>query len=755
MLLPTSLMALTPLAFHAPLAAVPAPSSTARPLRIQHVMQLDSDAWCSDYDENDGYYSSADYDETGGMEGMSILSPHAARDAILAARESELPDLQELLSEWQEEQALADDGVSAIDQEQMMASWRALVDSKASELVHTRRQLIDQEQALPAYLTGWLVNPASDLDRPPPGGGGEALERAEEEAEAAATQEVLAEAVEEAADDVDSAYVAEWQLQAERARAESARQQRSEAPARPATLFDRWMGGGGDGGGASGRVDLVDTIGIDLGTTNCAVAAVINGEPTILPSPRGERVFPSVISFLDAAAAAADAPELRTPLLLLGPDGRPRATPAGVAPSTRVLIGERARRQHVTNPSSTYASTKRLIGRTATAAELRQLAALDVPHSVTPSTREVLLACPALRRAISPVSLAAELVRELVGQAEGALDRNITSAVVTVPAYFDDSQRCATETACLLAGLERVRLLREPEAAALTFALSQRADTRVMVFDLGGGTFDVSILDVGSGVIEVIASSGDPRLGGNDWDRAIAEWLEDQFVSAHGVPLDGFARRRLLDAAEAAKLELSIAQVTQVEVPFLVDGYGLNVTLSRRKFEALCRPLLLRLVAPMQEAAEMAGITLDESRMGTLVKGKLANAPKRVQQWQQQVAWRWRRMAQRTGNERFGGGVAPRAAPKLGVPISKVLLVGGATRMPSIGRFIKRMTGLKATPSVDPEEAVALGAAVQAGILDGAIEQKLFNPYQHERATAKLGDNVGTMVAGGGDEFRA
>jgi len=253
---------------------------------------------------------------------------------------------------------------------------------------------------------------------------------------------------------------------------------------------------------------------------------------------------------------------------------------------------------------------------------------------------------------------------------------------------------------------------------------------------LGGGTFDVSVLDVGSGVVEVIASSGDPRLGGNDWDQTIAEWLEARFIEEHATPLDGFGRRRLLDAAEAAKLELSHAQATHIDLPFLVGECGLSVNLSRRKFEALTRHLVLRLVAPMQEVCDMAGITLDESRMGTLVKGGKASVAPRVQQWQRQVAWRWRRLAQRTSHP----GLQPKA-PTPGVPISRVLLVGGATRMPSIGRFIKRVTGLKASPTVNPDEAVALGAAVQAGILDGQIAQRVFNPYQHDRVTSNRADD--------------
>ncbi len=349
----------------------------------------------------------------------------------------------------------------------------------------------------------------------------------------------------------------------------------------------------------------------------------------------------------------------------------------------------------------------------------------------------MLLACPALRRAISPVDVAAEVVRKLTSQAEASLGVRPSRAVVTVPAYFDDSQRAATETACMLAGLSEVSLLREPEAAALTYAIEQQHDTRIMVFDLGGGTFDVSILDVGGGVVEVIATSGDPRLGGNDWDRLIAAWLEDQFVAEHGLPLDGFARRRLLDAAEEAKLELSTSTSADVFVPFLVGEHGLSLTLSRRKFEALTRKLLLRLVPPMREVATMAGLPIDESKMGTLLKGDIGNAPPKVQQWQQQVAWRWQRMAKRT---MAAGGKARVQRFETGVPISHILLVGGATRMPCIGRFLRRMTGITPRPSVDPEQAVALGAALQAAIMDGRIQHKLFNPYAHTRVVSKLAD---------------
>ena len=280
----------------------------------------------------------------------------------------------------------------------------------------------------------------------------------------------------------------------------------------------------------------------------------------------------------------------------------------------------------------------------------------------------------------------------------------MSAAVVTVPAYFDASQRNATKAACLLAGLERVRLLREPEAAALTYALDVRGDERVMVFDLGGGTFDVSIVDVGGGVVEVIATSGDPRVGGNDWDLVITDWLEAQYraqvavvsmatvsvawpvphaarrapslpctcyirhahtctctcyshahvpctlhPAQHGVPLRGLAYRRVLDAAVEAKHALSLHATTVIEVPFLDGERGLGpITLSRRKFEALCRPLLLKLVPPLKEAMELAGLELQQD-IGTLEMGDASHLPPSRQQWQRQVAWRWRRMAKKAG----------------------------------------------------------------------------------------------------------
>ena len=252
-----------------------------------------------------------------------------------------------------------------------------------------------------------------------------------------------------------------------------------------------------------------------------------------------------------------------------------------------------------------------------------------------------------------------------------------------------------------------------------------------------------------TGVTEVIATSGDPRLGGNDWDRAIANCLEQQFVAEHGVRISAFGRRRLLDAAEEAKVALSAETSVEVEVAGLVGTKGLSLTLSRRKMEAITRPLLLKLVAPMLEVASMARLghapnptphtpypplqvasmaRVDwPTEIGTLDKGRRLQG--RTDSWRQQVAWRWQRMARKSrrkdseGTQRFPSG---------SVAVQRVVLVGGATRMPAIGRFIRRLTGLKAKPTVNPEEAVALGAAVQAAILDEQIEHRVFNPYFHD-----------------------
>ena len=650
-----------------------------------------------------------------------------------------IEEVEALLDSWQEALAIADDGsdAAAANPEALMASWRALIASREAALRGDRRAdlrnaTIDQVGWVPAYLTGWA---SVDNALPKKRRGGTAKKDDGDDVEAAAARVVEREKEFRREDDD---FTFEWQKFAEKNRAAAARAPpaaKAKEPSALSALFAHRKrefapkkttkkAPPSKDDGAAADATKTARVGIDLGTTNCAVAVLVDGEtsPRVLPTKYNTPILPSVVTFLDAdRAAAAGAP----PPLRAG-GGR---QPCGV------LVGDAAVARQTTDSASTYASCKRLIGRTASADELQALAALDVPVRIG-GAREVVLPCPALRTAISPVDVAAELISAMKQSASKALaplggrfaaaDGDVRSAVVTVPAYFDASQRAATETACHLAGLDDVFLLREPEAAALAYGLGRGGDERVLIFDLGGGTFDVSIVDVGGGVTEVIATSGDPRLGGNDWDRAIANWLEQQFVAEHGVRISAFGRRRLLDAAEEAKVALSAETSVEVEVAGLVGTKGLSLTLSRRKMEAITRPLLLKLVAPMLEVASMARVDWP-TEIGTLDKGRRLQG--RTDSWRQQVAWRWQRMARKSrrkdseGTQRFPSG---------SVAVQRVVLVGGATRMPAIGRFIRRLTGLKAKPTVNPEEAVALGAAVQAAILDEQIEHRVFNPYFHD-----------------------
>mmetsp|Transcript_4520 Transcript_4520/g.7588 ORF Transcript_4520/g.7588 Transcript_4520/m.7588 type:complete len:717 (-) Transcript_4520:357-2507(-) len=671
-----------------------------------------SDTNCVTWDE-------AAWDEWNGEQQVELSDDVDSRpdlsvmSASSAFATDTIDDVESLVDEWREAIAIEDeDGgpPTSSQQEYMMKRWRMMIEKRERELRRAGRASF--RGCVPAHLTGWFdrnkdgVGPVADAI------GSEIFDTTDAELS-------LSESYDERDDD---SFVYAWQCHAEQMRQQTA-EVSSAVPSPVRSVKVRGFGW------ARKATEMQPCIGIDLGTTNSAIAAVSRNRPYVIPTADGSAIFPSCVSFVSTAAFSTTGASLNvsahTPLPpLLTTD----------VETALVVVGEKARRQFVTNTASTYSSTKRLIGRTATAAELRSLAALEVPYRRS-ANGEVLLACPALRRTISAVDISAELVRQLLLQAEAELGQRVRRAVVTVPAYFGDAERAATETACLLAGLDEVRLMREPEAAALLYALDQKKAERVMVFDLGGGTFDVSIVDVGGSTVEVIATSGDPRLGGDDWDRVIADWLADQFSKEYGILLDGFARRRLIDAAEEAKQRLSSHTSVQVEVPFLHHSLGVNVTLSRRKFEALCRHLLLRLVPPVVEVAESAGIQLSDD-IGTLAKGKLTVAPPRVQEWRRKVAWRWQRFARRRSDEiqRFPNGV----------PISKVLLVGGSSRMPCIGRLIKKLTGLTVKPSVSPEESVALGAAVQAAILEGQMDKTVVNPFFHERTLSKLADTTQT-----------
>jgi len=354
-------------------------------------------------------------------------------------------------------------------------------------------------------------------------------------------------------------------------------------------------------------------IGIDLGTTNSCVAVMEGGEAVVIPNPEGNRTTPSVVGFKK--------------------DGER-------------TIGETAKRQAITNPDRTIISIKRHMG---------------TNHKETIDGKDY-----------TPQEISAMILQKLKADAEAYLGQPVTQAVITVPAYFNDSQRQATKDAGSIAGLEVLRIVNEPTAAALAYGLEKQEDQTILVFDLGGGTFDVSILELGSGFFEVKATSGDNHLGGDDFDQAIMEWLSNEFKKEHGVDLlkDKAAVQRLKDAAEKAKKELSGVVTTTISLPFItmVDGVPqhLELTLSRAKFDELTAPLVERTMAPTRQALSDAGLSASQ--------------------------------------------------------IDKVVLVGGSTRIPAVQEAIKKLTGQEPHKGVNPDEVVALGAAVQAGVLTGEVK---------------------------------
>ncbi|MFD0672106.1 molecular chaperone DnaK [Cohnella sp. GCM10027633] len=354
-------------------------------------------------------------------------------------------------------------------------------------------------------------------------------------------------------------------------------------------------------------------IGIDLGTTNSCVAVMEGGEAVVIPNAEGNRTTPSVVGFKK--------------------DGER-------------VVGETAKRQAITNPDRTISSIKRHIG---------------TSHKESIDGK-----------AYSPQEISAIILQKLKADAEAYLGQPVTQAVITVPAYFNDSQRQATKDAGSIAGLEVLRIVNEPTAAALAYGLEKSEDQTILVFDLGGGTFDVSILELGDGFFEVKATSGDNHLGGDDFDQIVMEWLSNEFKKEHGIELlkDKSAVQRLKDAAEKAKKELSGVLSTTISLPFItvVDGVPqhLELTLSRAKFDELTASLVERTMAPTRQALSDAGMTPAD--------------------------------------------------------LHKVVLVGGSTRIPAVVEAIKKLTGKEPHKGVNPDEVVALGAAVQAGVLTGDVK---------------------------------
>ena len=382
---------------------------------------------------------------------------------------------------------------------------------------------------------------------------------------------------------------------------------------------------------------MAKIVGIDLGTTNSCVAVMEGGDAVVIPSAEGNRTTPSVVAF---------------------------------AKNGERLVGQTAKRQATINPDNTLYSVKRLIGRdfeeTATEREM-------VPFKVTRGPRsDVRINVTQTAKDYAPQEISAMVLQKLKADAEAYLGEPVTQAVITVPAYFNDSQRQATKDAGKIAGLEVLRIINEPTAAALAYGLDKKKDETILVFDLGGGTFDVSILEVGDGVVEVKSTSGDTHLGGDDYDAAVVDWIIDEFRKDQGIDLskDRQALQRLKEAAEKAKMELSSMTETEINLPFITaDASGpkhLQMRLSRSKFEQLSAHLTERVRGPVIQALKDAGLQPAQ--------------------------------------------------------IDEVVLVGGSTRMPIVQETVRKLVGKEPNKSVNPDEVVAVGAAIQAGVLAGDVK---------------------------------
>ena len=381
-------------------------------------------------------------------------------------------------------------------------------------------------------------------------------------------------------------------------------------------------------------------VGIDLGTTNSCVATLEAGEPVVIPNAEGARTTPSVVAFSKTGER---------------------------------LVGQVAKRQAVTNPENTIFSIKRFMGRNYDDLEVRRSKAI-VPYPVTASDNGD-VRVTAGKQEHSPEQISAMILQKLKADAEAFLGDSVTQAVITVPAYFDDAQRQATKDAGRIAGLEVLRIINEPTAASLAYGLDKKEDETIAVYDLGGGTFDVSVLSLGEGVFEVKATNGDTRLGGDDFDQRILNWLADEFKKQEGIDLrqDRMALQRLKEAAERAKVELSTTQQTDINLPFITaDASGpkhLAITLSRAKLEQLVGDLIEQTVAPCKQCLADAGVTAAQ--------------------------------------------------------IDEVVLVGGMTRMPAVVEAVRKLFGKEPNKGVNPDEVVAVGAAIQAGVLKGDVKDVL------------------------------
>lgn len=384
---------------------------------------------------------------------------------------------------------------------------------------------------------------------------------------------------------------------------------------------------------------MVKVIGIDLGTTNSVVAVMEGGKPEVITNAEGERTTPSVVAYTKKGD---------------------------------LLVGQIAKRQAVINPENTFYSVKRFIGRKTSEVneELRQ-----VSYKVIQTEDIIKLDCPALSKQFAAEEISAQVLRKLAEDASKYLGESVKQAVITVPAYFNDSQRQATKDAGKIAGLEVLRIINEPTAASLSYGLDKKDNETILVFDLGGGTFDVSVLEVGDGVFEVLATSGDTHLGGDDFDEKIVQWLVKEFKDQEGIDLtqDSQALQRLTEAAEKAKIELSTLTQSSINLPFIsVTPEGpkhLEKELSRAKFEELCSDLIARCKTPIENSLKDAELTSSS--------------------------------------------------------IDQNVLVGGSTRIPAVQELVEKLLGKTPNQTVNPDEVVAVGAAVQAGVLGGEVKDIL------------------------------
>ncbi|MEM7034600.1 MAG: molecular chaperone DnaK [Chloroflexota bacterium] len=382
-------------------------------------------------------------------------------------------------------------------------------------------------------------------------------------------------------------------------------------------------------------------IGIDLGTTNSVVAVMESGDGTVIANAEGARTTPSMVAFNKGGER---------------------------------LVGQTAKRQAITNPNNTIFSAKRLIGRPFAESQDEQK---YLSYEIEAGSRgDVRIKVPATGKQYTPQEISSMILAKLKADAEAYLGETVTEAVITVPAYFNDSQRQATKDAGKIAGLNVRRIINEPTAAALAYGLDKKESETILVFDLGGGTFDVSLLEVGDGLVEVKATNGDTHLGGDDWDQLVVDWLVDEFKKDQGVDLgqDNQALQRLKEAAEKAKIELSSVLETEINLPYITaDASGpkhLQLKLTRSKFEQLSAPLLARVKVPFQNALKDAGLAASE--------------------------------------------------------INEVVLVGGSTRMPMVQDLVTELSGGKEPhKGVNPDEVVAVGAAIQGGVLSGDVNDVL------------------------------